>query len=147
MGFLNIFSCWVTDKYLLNCVLVNKTFTPRVNKLFGGREGSITGLWIIKRPHLLNSKEFSLDSSASIYFLFFRGSRRPHKTVQRAACSPRAAVYPPLRYTNILEYSEYNYVLPIGYKNKCKLNLFKYYHKDVIMVWWRLQCNSYRRRK
>ena len=41
-----------------------------VGKLFGGRAASL-GYELTKGPHLLQSKEFSLDSNASFYFLFF----------------------------------------------------------------------------
>ena len=42
------------------------------NFFFGG--GGITGLWIIQGLYLLKSKEFSLDSSASVYFSFLEAS-------------------------------------------------------------------------
>ena len=41
-------------------------------------EGRITGLWIIKEMQFLKSKEFSVDSSASVYFLLFRVTGGPH---------------------------------------------------------------------
>ena len=68
-------------------------------------EGRITGLWIIIGPYLLKSKEFSLDSSASVYFifsLFFRGFHRFYRTVQWTAYDPQAAVCPPLIFTILL---------------------------------------------
>ena len=48
----------------------NDASTPAVGKTFWW-EVCITGSWIIKEPHLLKSKELSLDSSASVYSLVF----------------------------------------------------------------------------
>ena len=57
-------------------------------------EGHINGLWIIKWPHLLKLKVFSLDSSAIAYFEIFRGSRMPHRTVQQPpVCIPLLKMY------------------------------------------------------
>ena len=59
---------------------------------FCGRPASLS--YELSKATYYKSKEFSLDSSASVY-LFFRGTRGLYRIVQQAACLSRAAVAQP----------------------------------------------------
>ena len=52
-----------------------------------------------QKLHLLKSKEFSLDSNASVYFIFFQGLPQAVQNCAVGVYSPLATVHPPLVYS------------------------------------------------